>query len=228
MRPLLRIRWLTLKLAYKRWRLGDTTIARSLVRTAIGPRWKWNIGIVVLVVIAFMVGGLRAQGHTVAELEAWTEAWTAQADIALSPALTADLADMEARHPWYYNPQTAPVGSQTATGHTSAVDWDTSAGVEQWRALVTVYFPAGEVERALCIMDHESRGNPNAKNPRSSAAGLFQFLRSTWNNVPLSVSGGSYDSGQVYQAEPNIASAAWLQERSGWWPWNPYQNGECR
>jgi len=174
--------------------------------------------------VAIIIMALPAQAHTVAELEAWTEAWTAQADIALSPALTAALADMEARHPWYYNPQPAP---QTTTRRTAAVDWDTSAGVEQWRPLVAVYFPS-EVERALCILDHESRGNPNAKNPRSSAAGLFQFLRSTWDRVPLSVSGGSYDSGQVYQPEANIRSAAWLQARSGWWPWSPYKAGECR
>ena len=101
-------------------------------------------------------------------------------------------------------------------------------GVEQWRPLVAAYFPAGEVDRALCIMAHESRGNPNAKNPRSSAAGLFQFLRSTWNSVPLSVSGGSYESGQVYQPEPNVRSAAWLQARSGWTQWSPYNGGECR
>ena len=100
--------------------------------------------------------------------------------------------------------------------------------VEQWRPLVAAYFPAGEVDRALCIMGHESRGDPNAKNPRSTAAGLFQFLRSTWNSVPLSVSGGSYQSGQVYQAEPNIRAAAWLQARSGWTQWSPYNGGECR
>ena len=195
----------------------DKTLWRTVAMVA--------VGIWLIVVIT----ALKAEAHTVAELETWTKAWTVEADIALSPGLTADLADMEARHPWYYNPQDAPGGSETTIGRTTAVNWDTSAGVEQWRPLVADYFPANEVERALCIMDHESKGNPNASNTQgSSAAGLFQFLRSTWDNVPLSVSGGSYDSGQVYQAEPNVRSAAWLQGELGWWPWTPYQRGECR
>ncbi len=194
----------------------DKTLWRTVAMVA--------VGIWLIVVIA----ALKAEAHTVAELETWTEEWTVQADIALSPALTAALADMETRHPWYYNPQDAPGGFQATTGRTTAVNWDTSAGVEQWRPLVAAYFPANEVDRALCIMDHESKGNPNALNLRSSAAGLFQFLRSTWDKVPLSVSGGSYGSGQVYQAEPNVRSAAWLQGELGWWPWTPYRSGECR
>jgi len=189
----------------------------------------WIVAMTLTAIVLIFLIANNAQAHTVAELEAWTEAWAAQADIALSPALTVDLADMEARHPWYYNPEDAPGGSEATTGRTTAVNWDTSAGVEQWRPLVAAYFPANEVDQALCIMDHESKGNPNALNTRgSSAAGLFQFLRSTWDKVPLSVSGGSYDSGQVYQAEPNVRSAAWLQGELGWWPWTPYRSGECR
>ena len=160
-----------------------------------------TVAFLIIIVVAVVI---RAEAHTVSELEAWNEAWIAQADIALSPALTMALADMEARHPWYYSPEDAPGVPQTTQGSTGTTNWVVGAGVEQWRPLVAAYFPAGEVDRALCIMQHESRGNPNAKNPRSSAAGLFQFLRGTWNSVPLSVSGGSYESGQVYQAEPNI------------------------
>jgi len=174
-------------------------------------RLIWAVAIIISM-------ALPAQAHTVAELETWTEAWVIEADVALSPGLTKTLENMVDLHPWYYNPQPEPATRR---------NWN--AGVEQWRTLVAVYFPANEVDRALCIMDHESRGNPNADNPKSSAAGLFQFLTKTWNGVPLSVSGGSYESGQVYQAEPNIRSAAWLQARgSGWNQWSPYNAGECR
>ena len=196
--------------------VADKTLWRTVAMVA--------VGIWLIVVIA----ALKAEAHTVAELDEWRADWVKRADLSLTDALFDEWDDMEARHSWYYNPQDAPGGSKPTTRRTSAVNWNTSAGVEQWRPLVAAYFFANEVERALCIMDHESKGNPNALNPRSSAAGLFQFLRGTWDRVPLSVSGGSYDSGQVYQAEPNVKSAAWLQERSGWWPWTPYQRGECR
>lgn len=33
------------------------------------------------------------------------------------------------------------------------------------------------------VMAAESGGNPNAKNPRSSATGPFQFINSTWNSI---------------------------------------------
>ena len=31
-----------------------------------------------------------------------------------------------------------------------------------------------------CVRERESGGNPRARNPRSSAAGLYQFLTATW------------------------------------------------
>ena len=177
---------------------------------------------VVLVVMMVLVATGQAQGHTIAELDEWTEEWVALADESLTPQLTGRLVDMTSRHPWYFDPQPSRVTGETRT----SPSW--SGSVESWRGLVSLHFPADQVDRALCIMELESHGNPNAKNPRSSAAGLFQFVRDTWDRVPLSVSGGSYDSGRVYLPEPNVASAAWLQGRSGWWPWSPYLNGLCR
>ena len=38
--------------------------------------------------------------------------------------------------------------------------------------------------RAACIIAHESHNNPSAVNPRSGAAGLGQFLKSTWVTTP--------------------------------------------
>ena len=104
-----------------------------------------------------------------------------------------------------------------------------TGGIERWRPLVTQYFESGKVETALCILFLESRGDPEAANPTSTAAGLFQFLRSTWDRmVPISVTGGSYDSGQVYQPEANVRSAAWLQRNAGWTQWSPWNRGLCR
>lgn len=180
----------------------------------------------VTVLIAMLVFITRAQAHTAAELDEWTEEWVAAADESLTPHLMSLLDDMESRHPWYY---ATAEEHQHLTVRSRA--WPASpAAIEQWRPLVAAYFPASEVDRALCIMGYETgwTGDPNSKNPRSTAAGLFQFLRDTWDRVPLSVSGGSYDSGQVYKPEPNVASAAWLQARSGWWPWSPYGAGLCR
>jgi len=62
------------------------------------------------------------------------------------------------------------------SGVVSAPSQPVSAGVEQWRGLVSAYFPPEQVNKALSVMQCESGGNPNAKNPNSSASGLFQWL----------------------------------------------------
>lgn len=182
--------------------------------------------VVALAVIVVLVDTGRAQAHTAAELDEWRVEWVITADESISAVLIGAWDDMRARHPWYFDPG---VDHQHPTVRSRA--WPASpAAIEQWRSLVAAYFPASEVDRALCVMGYETgwTGDPNSKNDRSSAAGLFQFLRDTWDRVPLSISGGNYDSGQVYKPEPNVASAAYLQARSGWWPWSPYKAGFCR
>jgi len=80
-------------------------------------------------------------------------------------------------------------------------------GVERWRPLVQKYFPPELVDQALAVMYCESGGNPDATNSRSSAAGLFQFLRGTWAIASVRAGFGGYSR---FDPEANIASAAWL------------------
>lgn len=84
-------------------------------------------------------------------------------------------------------------------------------GVEGWRGLVELHFAPDLVEQALQVMACESRGNPDATNALSGAAGLFQFLEGTW--AWASVSAG-YPGASRYDPDPNVAVAAWLVSHS--------------
>lgn len=93
-----------------------------------------------------------------------------------------------------------------------------------WGPLVAKYWPPELVPWALRIIECESRGDPWADNPTSTAAGLFQFLRSTWDNGPAPALGlPSYDSGAPYVPEWNIQAAAWLYEN-----WGGASQWECK
>lgn len=182
---------------------------------------------------------LPASAHSSGEIEAWTADWYRRYDLAITQSdqptgrnladlggLLAELADFQGRHPEHYDPSWAP--PRSVANDRPRASRAMGSNVDQWRPLVAAYFDASEVETALCIMSKESGGNPSAKNPTSTAAGLFQFLRGTWDGVPSSLTGGSYASGAVYQAEANIRSAAWLQDQYGWSPWSPWNRGLCR
>lgn len=56
-----------------------------------------------------------------------------------------------------------------------------------------------------CIIRAESRGDPNAVNPRSHASGLGQFLPSTWRTTPQGRSGLS-----VFDPAANRSAVAWM------------------
>ena len=98
-----------------------------------------------------------------------------------------------------------------------------SAGpVERWRQLVAGEFPATEVETALCIIRHESGGDPDADNPRSSAKGLFQVLGSLW--APHY----RVSQAELYDPATNVRIAGDIWANHGWSAWSPYQRGSCR
>jgi soluble lytic murein transglycosylase-like protein len=94
--------------------------------------------------------------------------------------------------------------------------------VQRWRPLVAAYFPDAEVETALCIIRHESGGNPNADNPGSTARGLFQILGSLW------ASHYGVAQAELYDPVTNIRIAGDIWDQHGWSAWSPYQRGVCR
>jgi hypothetical protein len=91
-------------------------------------------------------------------------------------------------------------------------------GPEGWRPLVEHFFDAEDVERALAVMACESKGDPAAKNPRSSASGLFQHLASQWGPRAEAI---GYPEASVFDPVANVAAAAWLvYDGGGWSHWN--------
>ncbi len=156
----------------------------------------------------------RALAHSATELDEWTESWTKQADISLSPELTAEWDDMIALHPWYFNPTPAnqvPT-SQVRTG------W--SGSVEQWRPLVARYFPPADVDTAMRILNCETggTGNPNSYNDRSGASGLFQHLPKYWESRSTLA---GWAGASIFDPEANVAVSAWLAKDS-WFHWTCY------
>jgi hypothetical protein len=94
--------------------------------------------------------------------------------------------------------------------------------VERWRPLVERYFGSDLVDEALLIIDCESSGDPEITNPRSSAAGLFQFISGTWEYASEQA---GFAGASAFDPEANVASAAWLvgysldAGRSAWAHW---------
>jgi hypothetical protein len=75
---------------------------------------------------------------------------------------------------------------------------------------------------ALCVAGAESGFDPAAVNPATGAAGVFQFLPSTWD----SLSGlAGWATASVFDARANVAVAAWTVARYGWHPWRSVAAG---
>jgi hypothetical protein len=84
-------------------------------------------------------------------------------------------------------------------------------------ALVRAYFTEADVQQAINVIYCESRFNANAKNPRSSAAGLFQHLAG-WYEGRWGVT-GVFDP---YDPEQSVRAGAALVygTSSGWSNWD--------
>jgi len=84
--------------------------------------------------------------------------------------------------------------------------------VERWRPIVDMYFPEDRIDWALRIMECESHGDPDAKNPTSTASGLFQHLGSLWEERTVAA---GREGADIFDPFANIAVAAWLLDNGG-------------
>jgi hypothetical protein len=77
--------------------------------------------------------------------------------------------------------------------------------------------------RLDCIIAGESGWDPSQQNARTRAAGLAQFLPSTWATTPQGQAGQS-----PFEPRANIDAAIWLARTRGWQQWQVYLFGRCR
>lgn len=155
---------------------------------------------------------LPMTAHSGDEIVAWLDAWEARVPpggLSVESPLVDELHVFMERHADHFNP---PPPSPAVR----------RVGVDRWRDLVARHFPSAEVDRALCIMYHESRGKPDAANTESSARGLMQIMHSLWG-PHFGVS-----EQQLYDPETNVRIARKVWDRQGWWAWSPYKRGDCR
>ena len=107
-----------------------------------------------------------------------------------------------------------------AAHHLASVQYSwPSVGADAWRPLVATFFPGADVERALRILACESNGDPNAVNPTSGAAGLFQHIPRFWDERSAAA---GHPGANVFDPVANIAVAAWLAYEApagGWHHW---------
>ena len=187
----------------------------------------------IVALILVVAVALPAHGHTWRELNEWLEGWHRRLADALShatgdtlslhpyaglEAVFAEYDDMRRRHPRWD-------GTFQASGENWAeVSSITVFGdrVERWRPLVAAYFPAGQVDRALCIIRYESGGNPDAHHSGSGASGLFQHLPKYWGERSRKA---GWAGASVWDPEANVAVAAWLWRVAGWGHWTV--RGRC-
>ena len=132
----------------------------------------------------------------------------------LTDAMLTELLDAFEAHAALYTPPP----TRTATlPSSSPPNYTIGEAAAQWRPLVAAYFDPGQVDYALAVLWCESRGDPNAANPTSSARGLFQHLERYW---PERSSKAGWSGYSIFDPEANVAVAAWLSAGgSGWHHW---------
>ena len=113
-------------------------------------------------------------------------------------------------------------GSDTRVSTTRETAANTGMGsdVEQWRSLVVAHFGVELADTALCLMGHESGGNPNAQNPSSGASGLMQVLKSWADDFGVSPD-------DLFDPATNLSISRSLYDDGGWGHWSPWNRGEC-
>ena len=125
---------------------------------------------------------------------------------------------------WVYNPLNGgwawlPQASTSPVGEPSLEQVRASGGPPDPRDYL--YASAPDLAPRLdCIIARESGWDPSSRNPRSSAAGLAQFMPSTWATTPQGQLGLS-----PFDPLPSIDAAIWLAKTKGWTQWQVYTAG---
>lgn len=78
--------------------------------------------------------------------------------------------------------------------------------------LASIAYPAFTTARAWQIIDHESQGDPTAKNRSSTASGLYQFLTSTWASTP-------YGRMSIWSPYAASLAAGWMHQNGRTCEW---------
>ena len=116
-------------------------------------------------------------------------------------------------------PEGAAVGSPTPSPLPSPTPPSSAPGREVVTQVIREGFASlgtATTRIALCVAEAESGFDPRAVNPSTGAAGVFQFLPSTWES--LSELAGRTGA-SVFDVRANVAVAAWTVARYGWHPW---------
>lgn len=84
-----------------------------------------------------------------------------------------------------------------------------------------IYFSemyGADVDLALCIVGNESGFDPAARNPKSSAGGLWQFIDSTFVMTARRM-GRNWKLADKFNMAINSEAGAWLLAHDGTGPW---------
>lgn len=133
----------------------------------------------------------RVHAQQMAQVQSW------------SSELKQGLADYEAQ-------QQAQAAAQAQADQIAALSNHPAPPPDIAQDITAAFSPLGSraVQWAVNVAYCESRYHPNSVNSSSGAAGLFQFLPSTWAFSP-------YASYSPFDAKYNALAAAWLYARDG-------------
>lgn len=110
--------------------------------------------------------------------------------------------------------KTAVIRSATIKRLKTSITHDPT--IEECVRLATIAYPSFSESRAWLIIKHESwtSGKQFAKNPSSTASGLYQFLTSTFASTPYGQAGMS-----IWSPCATSLAAGWMHEngRGGEW-----------
>lgn len=96
-----------------------------------------------------------------------------------------------------------------------------TSDVEAWRPLAAGHFEPGDVDRVLCLIEHESGGNAAARNSSSGASGLLQVMPFWADEYGVSRS-------DLFEPDINLWISRKIRDTQGWTAWSPYNRGLCR